>query len=351
MSSRRCVVCGSELPADARVDARYCSAGCRQAALRDRAASEAHISVGGVTAPVSSFTASSGSWGEIGRAEIACSLLRGEPHRDPAGRIPLAVSVNGSLLWRGDASSITRSLDSGAVEIHARGLEARLADLHIQNWQSLASGPFCEHAAKASGLTYTSGASVDVRPLGLYAALRSGTSPTALELLLLAAREFRSEFRISVDGELCFGPPASEPRALPARSVRATTYGTIQGRAVLVVRSHDMRGQVLSAGPALADIPAGLPVFLVDAGCRNRSQLEDYADMLRADLASGLVSVEGETEERVSPGDVVSIEGLEKVLRVARISHSFSAGEGLRTRLEALHLPAVPAVANMRAAA
>jgi hypothetical protein len=67
------------------------------------------LTIGGMQAPVESFSCSAGSFGTIGSAEIIAKNLRGEPARDSSGRIGVVLTVENETVWSGTASTIIRS--------------------------------------------------------------------------------------------------------------------------------------------------------------------------------------------------------------------------------------------------
>ncbi len=353
-NEKRCLTCGETFTA--RGDALYCSGKCRQQAQRDRGKSDAAVVVGGVQGAVSAFSTTAGSFGEIGHAEITCTI-RGTPQRDDAGRLPVALMLSDESLWAGDAEVIERNLDTGTVTVRARGLEGRLA---AQMWTpearlSLTAADFAARAAERAGLRYLiPEVPFDHRPLSRPEADDGGDtsgSRNALEVLLHASRELGVDFRVSADGALVFGPaPPAEPHVLAARNIRVTAFG-IGAPVAVVGRSiplHQVPGapQPLRTG-RLAEIVPGVPTYLVSMHGRRAPELEQIVERVTAEVSSGMLHVAAEVDDPVAVGTRVRIEAAADVpLLVVRVEHKFTADGGLQASIEALHLPRPTAISD-----
>jgi hypothetical protein len=348
-SDKKCVVCGTEF--EGRSDAQYCSGRCRQQALRDRGISDAVVIAAGVRAPIASFTAWFGAFGEVGHASIELGGLRGEPARDAHGFIPVELLVANERIWAGDLARIVRR--PAAVRVEAVGLDSRLASQRwgATTWESLSAGQFARGAAERAGLTWTEPEQpLDPRPLGSWLAV-DGTQ-SAAALLLLISRERGYNLHLTADGGLYLGPALpSEPRMIEARDVVLTGYGSSSDRIAVVVRSiasHVVGGHggTLSTG-RLADVAAGVSTYLCTVYGRRQCDIDALAERLSRELSARVVSVSATIDDAsIVPGDSVRIaEAGDLGLRVTRVSHTFSAESGLTTRIEALHLPCAPAIA------
>lgn len=347
--TRVCTTCGAEF--EGRSDARFCSSKCRQAAYRDRSASDCQLSLGGVTAPVSAFEAETASFGVVGSATITASNLRGDPQRDSSGHLTVEITVSGETLWRGDAVSISRNLDSGSVTVKGAGGEARLAR---QTWatgtfESLTVSQFLEAAAHRSGLAWCAGSPLDGSPL-----LRSEIPPgpcSALDLIRLSAREHGADPRV-INGELVLAlPAASEPRSIgEARNIHLSTYGSAMDCIAVVCRSHlpmlvGGKEQILLAG-SVAAVPPGVPVYILHVHNYRQHQVDALRERLGAELAAALLAVQCEVDDpSIVTGSSIRMAATgERALTVTRVNHAFSAEAGLTTRIEALYLPPPPVI-------
>jgi len=357
MADRNCVVCGTSF--EARADAVYCSAACRQAALRARQASDAQARVGGIVVPVTELNVELGSFGQVGTASLTvpAHALEGVTFtRSPIGTLPIEVRFGEEVLFAGDVLRRTRDVEAGLVQIQAQDYMGRLSDQRwsSETWWHLTLAQFLEGAARRADLLWTMPPeALEARPLGSLSdadGCASGGSRSALELLLWLARESGADLRVA-EGELIFAPPvSSEPRSLTGRAVKI-----ISNRAAdvsVIVRSHlpllvggGIQDKILRT-QSLMDIPAGRPVYLVVVHRHREADVDLLHERYLRELAAGLLAVEFECDDTtLIPGASVRIEtATDLPLRVIRTKHNFSTDTGLVMRLEAMHLPAPPAI-------
>lgn len=346
--SRRCVVCGSSF--EGRVDAQYCSAACRQAAYRDRGASNAIVRIGGIAAPVILFNTAAGPFGTESNATIELGTLRGEPEPDCLGFIRVDLRVGDSLIWSGDLARIERT--SSSVALHAVGLGHRLECQRWGpgTWGHLSTVQLAQGAARRAGLDWIAPSQpLDARPLGPM--LEDAGACTASHLLLCAARELGADLHLTQDGALYLGAAMSaEPNVLAVRNVRISKYGSSAPLAV-IVRSHRMviigggaRDQVITTG-TVSDVPPGTPVYIAHVHGRQQFHIDELAESLSRDLSGGMVHVEGTTDDPIAPGALVRVaETGDLALTVQSVRHSFSIESGLQTAVHAVFVPPAPIV-------
>lgn len=345
-----CGVCGTEF--EGRSDAKFCSGRCRQQRLRDRGKTDAFATVGGLHAPAVSFSVTSGAFGEVGTATIELAALRGEPQRDAAGRISVELSMGGNLIWAGDCRRIERH--ASALTLTVAGLEARLSEQRwtVGTWEHSSVEQFVGAAAQRAGLpSLPPDEPLDARALGTYLDIAGNRS--ALEVLLAAARETGCDFTIR-DGALAFGVPLpTEPQAVEVQNVRLTTFAAPE-RFRVIVRSRlpAMNGgtaqdRTLTTG-CVGDISVGTPVYIITTNDRRQSDIDSLSEILAREIAGGLVHVAADIDDvTMLPGTAIRVEAAGNLLlRIVRVAHSFTAETGLQTHIEALCLPAAPAIAN-----
>ena len=350
---KKCRVCGADI-IDSRSDAVYCSGACRQQALRDRSKTEALVTVGVISAPVTSFSTTAGAFGQIGSATIELSALRGEPARDASGHTSVTLSVAGDVLWAGALRRITRA-SSSMIRLECAGPESYLAEQRwsTNTWEHCSIEQFIQAAAQRAGMpSLPSDEPLDARVLGSYLDINGNRS--ALEVLLAASRECGYDFGIR-DGVLTFGPvKMAEPRTIAASNVVLTRYGSPE-RFGIVIRSRlpallgGANRKVLTTG-CLGDIPAGLPVYVITVDDRRQPETDQLAETLAREIAAGVVHVSADTDDAaLMPGMPIRIEATSDVIsRVVRVRHEFNTERGLSTRFEAMHLPSPPAVPALR---
>lgn len=351
MPTSNCIVCGSPFE-PSRADATYCSAKCRQAALRDRAKSEATVRIGGLVAPCERFESESGAFGTVGCASIRIATLRGQPQRDAAQRTPVELYVAGVLQWSGDVLHLTRELASGAVDVECEDYMGRLAAQpaaggHAQNCDGYSAAAA---AAAECGLHYTP---PDVRghpvPLRLLAESDDAGGPaSARDVLLWASRVTGEQFAVLNDSTLVFGGAPAAPRAIAADNVRITTFERGAPAAAIVWSTPPIpagAGTMLRSG-RVADVPPGIGCYFYPLFGRREVELVPLADRLAAQIARGVVTVQGETADAIEPHELVTVEGVHWPLIVTSVHRVFSDGV-LVTRFEAVHFPQPPRVPSI----
>lgn len=351
MSIANCVVCGVEFE-QSRADAVYCSHKCRQAGLRDRQRSEVSVRIGGIVAAADRFESESVAFGTVGRASISIPTLRGVPQRDAAQRMPVELYVSGALVWAGDVVHMTRDLGSGAVELECEDYVGRLAAQTAAGGYGQNCDCYSAAAAAAAecGLHYTPPA---VRghpsPLRLAAEADDVAGPAdARSVLLWASRITGEPFNVASSGELIFGTPPAAPRAIAAENVRVRSFERGAPVAAVVQSTPPIPagpGSMLRSG-RVADVPPGVGCYFYSLFGRREVELVPLADRLQAQIARGVVRVEGETTDSVEPHDVVLVEGVSWPLIVTRVHRVFSDGI-LTVAFEATHFPQPPRVPSM----
>ncbi|MDA8348474.1 MAG: hypothetical protein M0038_06685 [Pseudomonadota bacterium] len=355
-TSTSCVVCGTEFTPSRR-DARYCSGKCRQAALRDREKTDCSVRIGGLVAPVERFEAERTAFGEVGHATIQLATLRGVPQRDAAQRMYVELYVGDALVWAGDVTCMRRDLGSGAAEIEAEDLMGRLAELtvaagcmqHADAYQTAAA------CAADAGLHYTPPQSpAHPVPLRLAAEADDVAGPaSARDVLLWASRVTGERFAVLNDGTLLFGGQPAAPRAITLATGTLTMFERNAPVAAVVWSTPQLgignSGMLRSS--RVCDVPPGVGCYHFPLHGRREVELAGIAERLGAQIARGVVQVEGETgDTQPQPHDLVLVKGVSGPLLVTRTLHRFDSGV-LSLWFEATHFPPPPRVPSVIGAA
>lgn len=346
MSEKTCVICAA--PFEGRSDAQYCSDRCRQQSQRDRSKSDAIAVIGGISAPVLSFTAAVGAFGEIGSASIELAALRGEPQRDSAGRIAVELTVGEVKLWAGDLQSIEHL--PGSITLRAAGPFARLAGQTWGpgTWPALSVEQFARGAAQRAGLGYMA-PETPLDPMALGTTLDAAGSVSALDLLIYIAREGGLDLQVRGDTLYIGTALPSEPRAIEARDLQVIAYAGETDQIAVIVRSQapTAHGRTLATG-YLSDVPVGRAAYVVTATNLRQGDIDALSERLSRELGAQVIHASARidfVQQPVIVGDLVAIEQAGDVsLRVSRIEHSFTTSGGLSTRIEALYLPPLTCV-------
>ncbi len=351
MSIANCVICGAEFEPSRR-DATYCSHKCRQAGLRDRAKSDATVRIGGIVAAAERFESTAGAFGTVGNASIRIPNLRGQPQRDSALRMPVELYVAGALQWAGDVVHMTRDLTSGSVDVECEDLMGRLAVQPLAGGYGQNCDCYSAAAAAAAecGLHY-SAPTVRRHPSPLRLSAESddaGGPASARDVLTWAARITGEPFNITSSGELRFGAPPAAPREISVENARVTTYERNAPVAAVVWSTRALGsgpGAMLRSG-RVADVPLGVGCYFFPLHGRREVELAPLAERLAAQIAQGVVLVQGETADVIEPHELVTVEGVHWPLIVTRVHRVFSDGI-LTVAFEAVHFPEPPRVPSV----
>lgn len=351
-STSNCIVCGNPFE-PTRADARYCSHKCRQAALRDRAKSDATVRIGGLVAPVERFEAERGSFGAVGYASIRVPNLRGTPQRDAAQRMPVELYVADSLVWAGDATCMRRDLGGGSVSIEAEDLTGRLASVtaaggFAQNADAYSTAAAC---AADAGLHYAPPQQrAHPVPLRLAAEADDVAGPaSARDVLLWASRITGEPFAVLNDGTLLFGGQPAAPRTIAVATGTVTTFERNAPVAAVAWSTQPLGSgsTVMLRSGRVADVPPGIGCYHFPLHGRREVELAGLAERLAGQIGRTAAQVEGETEDtHLQPHDLVTVEGVSGPLIVTRTLHRF--GDGILTVwFEATHFPPPPRVPSI----
>lgn len=189
----RCRTCGTEYTAT-RADSVYCSDRCRKAGQRGRNASDAQATIGGVTVPVTDFTATSAAFGVVGHAQLTIphSALADRQLGD-FGPTDARLSVCGERIFDGALERLTRAASGVTITAVSQpppadvGVERVLAvqDLAVTTFGTWQAAPV---AVSVRGVQGHSACRVGAGDIGACARLDTRTCRSAGAVEALADR-------------------------------------------------------------------------------------------------------------------------------------------------------------------